>query len=92
MSILNFTESTSSDLVYSSFKCPSAPNTIYGSHKTIYQDIQVIKLIKKAKFPVYLVQSKVTKQNYAMKVFPYKNQQPHFFYSNESSIRMSKTS
>jgi len=58
-------------------------NVVYGSPKEIYQDLRVIRSLNKAKFPVYLVCSRVTKQNYAMKVFPYKSNQPHVYFKNE---------
>jgi serine/threonine protein kinase len=49
-----------------------------------FRDITVVKALNKAKFPVYLVNSKVTKQNYAMKVFPYANNKQHAYFQNES--------
>jgi len=56
---------------------------VYGSPKEIYRDICVVKSLNKAKFPVYLICSRVNKQNYAMKVFPHKNQAPHPYFKNE---------
>jgi len=49
-----------------------------------FKDICVIKALNKAKFPVYLVSSKVTKQNYAMKVFAYNGTKPHAYFQNEA--------
>ena len=57
--------------------------TVYGNPKEIYQDLFVFKHLSKAKFPVYLVGSKVNKQYYAMKVFEYQNNQPHPYFKNE---------
>jgi len=59
-------------------------NIVYGSHKEIYQNLSIVKPLTKAKFPVYLVQSRVTKKNYAMKVFRHENGQPHLYFKNES--------
>jgi len=59
-------------------------NVVYGNHKEIYQDLIVCKSISKAKFPVFLVESRVTKKNYAMKVFAHENGQPHLYFKNES--------
>ena len=56
---------------------------VYSNSKEIYRDICVLKSLNKAKFPVYLVCSKVNKQNYAMKVFAYKNGQQHSYFKNE---------
>jgi len=61
----------------------SSGNMVYGNHKEIYRDLSLLKVVTKAKFPVYLVQSRVTKQNYAMKAFPYENSQPHLYFKNE---------
>ena len=57
---------------------------VYRETTEAFRDITVVKALNKAKFPVYLVNSKVTKQNYAMKVFPYANNKPHAYFQNES--------
>lgn len=49
-----------------------------------FRDICVVKALNKAKFPVYLVNSKISKQNYAMKVFPYSSNKPHPYFQNEA--------
>lgn len=49
-----------------------------------FKDICVIKTLNKAKFPVYLVTSKIDKKCYAMKVFPYSNGKPHTYFHNEA--------
>lgn len=59
-------------------------NVVYGSHNQIYQDLSVVSTITKAKFPVYLVNSRITKRNYAMKVFQFDNDQPHLYFKNET--------
>jgi len=68
------------------------PNDIYYNEKIAssspvpketFKEICVVKSINKAKFPVYLICSKQTKQNYAMKVFPFKNNKPHSYFKNE---------
>jgi len=43
-----------------------------------------VKRLSKAKFPVYLTSSKINKQNYAMKIFSHKGQQPHPYFKNEA--------
>jgi len=48
-----------------------------------YQSLNVVKRLSKAKFPVYLTSSKVNKQNYAMKIFSHKGEQPHPYFRNE---------
>ena len=48
-----------------------------------YQSLNVVKRLSKAKFPVYLTSSKVNKQNYAMKIFSHKGDQPHPYFRNE---------
>ena len=59
-------------------------NVVYGSNKEIYQNLEVVRSLNQAKFPVYLVQSRVTKKLYAMKVFGHENGRPHLHYKNES--------
>jgi len=59
-------------------------NVVYGNHKEIYQDLSIIRSISKARFPVFLVESHITKKNYAMKVFAHENGQPHLYFKNES--------
>jgi len=49
-----------------------------------YQNIRVLKRLSKAKFPVYLTASKVNKQNYAMKIFCHRGEEPHPYYRNET--------
>jgi len=48
-----------------------------------YQCLDVVRRLSKAKFPVYLTSSKVNHQNYAMKIFSHKGQQPHPYFKNE---------
>jgi len=62
----------------------SGGNVVYGSHNQIYRDLIIVKSLTKAKFPVYLVTSKITKKDYAMKVFGYENRQPHLYFKNET--------
>lgn len=50
----------------------------------MYQNLNVVKRLSKAKFPVYLTSSKVNKQNYAMKIFAYKGEKPHPYFRNEA--------
>ena len=60
-------------------------NTVYGSHKTIYQDLLVLRQMTQSEFPIYLVRSRISNQSYAMKVFPRTNKQSYIKYHN--SIR-----
>jgi len=53
-----------------------APDTI--------EDIDVIKLLAKTRFPVYLASLTSTKQKVALKLFPYKDGEPCKYYFNES--------
>jgi len=50
----------------------------------VFRDICVVKALNKAKFPVYLITSKVNRQNYAMKVFGYSGNKPHTYFQNEA--------
>ena len=56
-----------------------------------FQEIEVLKPINKSKYEVYLAQSKISKNYYAMKVFPYneKNESPSSF---KREVRMSNLS
>ena len=49
-----------------------------------YEDIHMIKLINKAKFPVYLVSNNDKTQHYALKVFDYEDGEPHQYFENEA--------
>lgn len=65
------------------YNVPSKVQTPTKSADT-FKDITVVKSINKAKFPVYLINSKVNKQNYAMKVFSFSDNKPHTYFENES--------
>mmetsp|Transcript_15068 Transcript_15068/g.12782 ORF Transcript_15068/g.12782 Transcript_15068/m.12782 type:complete len:92 (-) Transcript_15068:1075-1350(-) len=52
------------------------------------QDIDVIKIISKSRFNVYLVKNQHTNEQFAMKVFPYQKGQIHPSYSNESKLTL----
>lgn len=73
-------QSTSSSLLPNSSLKPSQPKDATPSP---FQDFCVVKMLNKAKFPVYLVCSRVNKQHYAMKVFPLDNVSPHKYFKNE---------
>ena len=62
----------------------SKGNSVYGSHKSIYEDLSVIRTISDAKSPLYQVHSKVTKKSYAMKVYAYNHDEPHLYYKNRT--------
>ena len=64
---------------------PPKPQAI-AEHQTVdeYEDIAMIKLLNKAKFPVYLVASQLTNQHYALKIFEFENEEPALYYLNES--------
>jgi len=53
------------------------------TNKELFKEITVVKALNKAKFPVYLISSKLNKKNYAMKVFPFKNKHSHPYFHNE---------
>jgi len=85
MSFIVFKNNSETDCSSSTSKiAPSRGNTVYGSHKAIYQDISIVKFLSKANFSVHLVRSNVTKRTYAMKVFPHKDGQPLIHYVNET--------
>jgi len=71
---------------FSSFNKPQlqSETMVCRDNAEAFRDITVVKALNKAKFPVYLVNSKVSKQNYAMKVFPYASNKPHAYFQNES--------
>jgi len=62
---------------------PSAEMVCRETPET-FRDVTVVKVLNKAKFPVYLVNSNVNKQNYAMKVFGFAGEKPHTYFQNES--------
>lgn len=62
----------------------SAASPISNKNNEVFQHIDISKLLSKAKFPVYLVNSKINKQDYVMKVFPYANNRPHLYFKNEA--------
>jgi len=49
-----------------------------------YEDINIVKLLSKAKFPVYLAHSPAKGQNFALKVFGFENSEPHPYFKNEA--------
>lgn len=61
----------------------STPKPDNTESSKIFQDVFIVKQLNKAKFPVYLVCSKVNNKNYAMKTFPHENGRPHTYYENE---------
>jgi len=83
-SVLFETQSSSSFSTFNQKPQLLADAMVYRENPEAFRDICVVKALNKAKFPVYLVNSKVTKQNYAMKVFPYANNKPHAYFENES--------
>ncbi len=48
-----------------------------------FSDIEVISVINHGKYPVYLVESPILNQKFAMKVFPPKDGETSFYYKNE---------
>lgn len=77
-SILKSTEKFD-DLLARKSKASSSNNS-----SAAYQNLNVIKRLSKAKFPVYLTSSKIDNKNYAMKVFAHKNGKPHPYFHNEA--------
>lgn len=73
-----------SEIISHTCPFPRNQNVIYSNNKEIYQEIEVIRPINKANFPVYLVQSKITRQKYAMKAFAHQRGQPVIYYHNEA--------
>jgi len=51
-----------------------------------FSDLVLIKLLQKSKFPVYLVQSRSSKKQYALKVFPFVDGKVSQFYHNEATF------
>lgn len=48
-----------------------------------FEDINVVKVLSKAKFPVYLAHSAAKNQNYALKLFNFEDGKPHAYFKNE---------
>ena len=67
-------------------KCipPKCQDIVQPQAEDDFEDINMLKLLNKAKFPVYLVASQLTNQHYALKVFDFEDGQPHTYYLNES--------
>jgi len=49
-----------------------------------FEDVHVIKLISKTRFPVYLATTSSTRQKFALKLYDYKNGLPNKYYINEA--------
>jgi len=49
-----------------------------------FEDLDVVRLISKAKFPVYLVFCPSTNQHYALKVYSFLKKQAHPYFVNEA--------
>ena len=67
-------------------KCipPKSQSIVQPQAQDNYEDIHMLKLLNKAKFPVYLVASHSTNQQYALKLFEFEDGEPHQYYLNES--------
>lgn len=57
--------------------------TIKSDMGVSHEDFKVKTKISESKFTVYLVEDKFYETQYAMKVFPYKNDKVNNFYLNE---------
>jgi len=77
-------ETSSNFSNYSSKVQASTDAMVCRETADVFRDICVVKALNKAKFPVYLVKSKVNGQNYAMKVFGYAGNKPHAYFENEA--------
>ena len=84
MSTLIFNSKNTSEIQSPTKESSLGGNMVYGSHGAIYKDVSIVRELNKAKFPVYVVQSNVTKRDFVMKVFPFKNGQQHLYFKNES--------
>jgi len=49
-----------------------------------YEDINIVKLLSKAKFPVYQAHSPTKNKHFALKVFGFMNEKPHPYFKNEA--------
>mmetsp|Transcript_35539 Transcript_35539/g.32035 ORF Transcript_35539/g.32035 Transcript_35539/m.32035 type:complete len:140 (-) Transcript_35539:673-1092(-) len=68
-------------------KCqPVHPKNLQGSTEASSNDLKVMKLISKSRFQVYLAYSEKNDQEYAMKVFPYKDGQIRSSYIHETRM------
>jgi serine/threonine protein kinase len=56
----------------------------YKKPSETFRDISIVKPLNKAKFPVYLVNTQLSDQYYAMKVFPFAAAKPHVYFQNEA--------
>ena len=78
-------ETSSSSSFSSKFSQYQNDALVSRTNPETYKDICVVKVLSKAKFSVYLVNSQVTKQNFAMKVFPFSaSNKPHSYFENEA--------
>jgi len=71
-----------------SFKSTSDPSMIPEEPSDTYtlpgcENLQIIRQLSDAKFPVYLVSYLPTGQEFAMKIFPWENDSPTSFFLNE---------
>lgn len=58
--------------------------SVMSTNPQDYEDINIVKLISKAKFPVYLAFSPAKNENFALKVFGFEDHQPHPYFKNEA--------
>lgn len=73
---------------FRSFKSTSDPSIIPEEPSDTYtlpgcENLQIIRQLSDAKFPVYLVSYLPTGQEFAMKIFPWENDSPTSFFLNE---------
>lgn len=59
-------------------------STVMSNNPQEYEDINIVKLLSKAKFPVYLAFSPTKNENFALKVFGFEDHRPHPYYKNEA--------
>lgn len=70
--------------LFQSSVSPRSKDATLSNNPQHYEDINIVKLISKAKFPVYLAFSPAKSENFALKVFAYEDDQPHPYYKNEA--------
>jgi Serine/threonine protein kinase len=73
-------EETSTSISSSTY---SSEEEQYKTTANLFQDIEFVKPLNKAKFPVYLARSNLTKELFAVKIFPLYNGNAVHFYWNE---------
>jgi serine/threonine-protein kinase Chk1 len=69
------------------FGTPKTKKSIRPLNENRYDSLTVVKELKKSTFPVYLVYSQSSREHYAVKAFPFQDNEPHPSFKRELMVR-----